>query len=189
MFKEESTRIMEEGGFQPHKWHSNIPELEQPLRNGDDVMVSVTSSTHAKREVGTGPQETKILGVPWNKTEDKLSIGFMKPLGAVSEGPLTKRKILSAINGVFDLLEIAAPVIITGKILYSEACLRKLKWDEEVPDDIRKPWKKWLKGLEECPQLSISERFQRNVQHSIHMSDITKRNSNVHFILGNTGHA
>ena len=31
--------------------------------------------------------------------------------------------------------------------------------------------------------------FQRNVQHSIHMSDITKRNSNVYFILGNTGHA
>ena len=31
--------------------------------------------------------------------------------------------------------------------------------------------------------------FQRNVQHSIHMSVITKRNSNVHFIFGNTGHA
>ena len=31
--------------------------------------------------------------------------------------------------------------------------------------------------------------FQRNVQHSIHTSDITKRNSNVHFILGNTVHA
>ena len=31
--------------------------------------------------------------------------------------------------------------------------------------------------------------FQRNVQHSIHMWDITKRNLNVHFILGNTGHA
>ena len=27
--------------------------------------------------------------------------------------------------------------------------------------------------------------FQRNVQHSIHMSDITKRNPNVHFIFGN----
>lgn len=105
-------------------------------------MVSVTSSTYAKWEVGTGPQETKILGVPWNKTEDKLSIGFMKPLGAVSEGPLTKRKMLSAINDVFELLRIAAPVIITGKILYSEACLGKLKWDEEAPDNIRKPWKK-----------------------------------------------
>ena len=31
--------------------------------------------------------------------------------------------------------------------------------------------------------------FQRNVQHSIHMSDVTKRNSNVLFILGNTGYA
>ena len=31
--------------------------------------------------------------------------------------------------------------------------------------------------------------FQRNVQHSIHTSDITKRNSNVHFILENTVHA
>ena len=31
--------------------------------------------------------------------------------------------------------------------------------------------------------------FQRNVQHSIHMLGITKRNLNVHFILGNTGHA
>ena len=31
--------------------------------------------------------------------------------------------------------------------------------------------------------------FQRNVQHSIQMSFITKRNSNVHIILGNTGHA
>ena len=141
-FKEESTRIMEEGGFQLHKWHSNISELEQPLRNGDDSMVSVTSSTYAKQEVGTGPQETKILGVPWSKTEDKLSIGFMKPLGAVSEGPLTKRKMLSAINGAFDLLGIAAPVIITGKILYSEECLGKLKWDEEVLDDICKPRKK-----------------------------------------------
>ena len=30
--------------------------------------------------------------------------------------------------------------------------------------------------------------FQRNVQHFIHMPDITKRNPNVHFILGNTGH-
>ena len=154
-FKEESTRIMEEGGFQLHKWHSNIPELEEPQRNGDAAMVSVTSSTYAKQKVGTDPQETKILGVPWNKTEDKLSIGFMKPLRVASEGPLTKRKMLSAINGVFDLLGIAAPVVITGKILYSETCLRKLKWDEEIPDDIQKPWKKWLKGLEECPQLSI----------------------------------
>ena len=31
--------------------------------------------------------------------------------------------------------------------------------------------------------------FQRNLQDSIQMPDITKRNLIVHFILGNTGHA
>ena len=31
--------------------------------------------------------------------------------------------------------------------------------------------------------------FQKNVQDSIQMPDITKRNSNGHLILGNTGHA
>ena len=31
--------------------------------------------------------------------------------------------------------------------------------------------------------------FQRNVPHSIRMSDIRKRNLNFHFIFGNTGYA
>ena len=31
--------------------------------------------------------------------------------------------------------------------------------------------------------------FQRNLQDFIQMPDITKRNLNVHVILGNTGHA
>ncbi|PFX16088.1 hypothetical protein AWC38_SpisGene19665 [Stylophora pistillata] len=30
--KEESSKIMKEGGFLLHKWHSNIPEVEAPLR-------------------------------------------------------------------------------------------------------------------------------------------------------------
>ena len=71
------------------------------------------------------------------------------------KGSLTKRKMLSVINRIFDLLGIAAPVVISGKMLYSEVCLKKLKWDVEVPDDIQRQWNKWLKGMEECPPVSI----------------------------------
>ena len=154
-FKEEATKIMEDGGFHLHKWHSNVAELEEPQTTEDDAVPSQASLTYPVLEGETSPHETKILGVPWNKTEDKLSIGFMKPLGSVGEGPLTKRKMLSAVNSVYDLLGIAAPVIITGKILYGEACLRKLKWDEEVPSDIQRSWNKWLKGMENCPCLTV----------------------------------
>ena len=91
-FKEEATKIIEEGGFNLHKWHSNLSELEECQRTEDNAVSSQASMTYAKLEVGTSPQETKLLGVLWNKTEDKLSVGFMKPLQAVAEGPLTKRK-------------------------------------------------------------------------------------------------
>ena len=88
--------------------------------------------------MGTSPKETKILGDPWNNTEDELSIGFMKLLESVAEGPLTKRKLLSAVNDVYNPLGLASPALITGKILYSETSLRKLKWDERVSTQRRR---------------------------------------------------
>ena len=76
----------------------------------------------------------------------------------MSDGPLTKRKMLSAINGVYDLLGLAAPVIIAGKILYSEVCLRKLRWDQVVTDEIQRSRNNWLKGMEKCPSISVPRR-------------------------------
>ena len=153
--KKEAKRIMEEGGFHLHKWHSNIPELGKPQRIDDETLLSQASSTYAKLVVGTHSQETKLLGVPWNKTEDTISVGFIKPLGTMSDSPLTKRKMLSAINDVYDLLGLAAPVTITGKILYRKVCLRKLRCDQVVPDEIQRSWNNWLKGMEKCPSISV----------------------------------
>ena len=157
---------MEEGGFHLHKWHSNIPELKEPQRIDDETLLSQASSTYAKLVVGTHSQETKILGVPWNKAEDTISVGFLKPLGTMSDGPRTKRKMLSAINGVYDLLGLAAPVTITGRILHSEVCLRKLRWDQVVPGEIQRSWNNWLKGMEKCPSI--------NVPHSVVSKDVRR---------------
>ena len=89
---------------------------------------------------------TKILGVPWEK------------------------KILAAINGVYDLLGWASPVMITGKILFSELCLRKVSWDEQVPDDIVRRWNQWAKTLRECTEIKVPRSVVTNKgqQISIH---------------------
>ena len=84
----------------------------------------------------------------------------------MSDGPHTKRKMLSAINGVYDLLGLAAPVTITGRILYSEVCLRKLRWDQVVPGEIQRSWNNWLKGMEKCPSI--------NVPHSVVSKDVRR---------------
>lgn len=126
---------MEEGVFHLHKWHSNLLELEGHQRLKEDVPLK---QVRVKLEMGTSPKEAKILGDPWNNTEDELSIGFMKLLESVAEGPLTKRKLLSAVNGVYNPLGLTSPALITGKILCSETSLHKLKWDERVSTQRRR---------------------------------------------------
>ena len=73
-----------------------------------------------------------------------LEINFDKFLRKAGGGTLTKRKVLSAINSIFDPLGIVSSVMITGKILYSIACLKKLSWDDAAPEELQKPWNKWV---------------------------------------------
>ena len=63
--------------------------------------------------------------------------------------------MLSAINGTFDPLGITTPVVILGKILYSEACLSKVSWDGKLPNEIVDRWNYWIKMLKTCSLLTI----------------------------------
>ena len=63
----EATKIMEEGGFHLHKWHSNLSELGECQRTEHNAVSSQASTTYTKLEVGTGPKETKILRVHGTK--------------------------------------------------------------------------------------------------------------------------
>ena len=86
-FKEESTKILSEGGFLLHKWHSNVARLNSNEKPGEE-------ETYAKALVGHKENtETKVLGTLWNKTKDTLAVDFKTCLN-VSK-PLTRRKIIS----------------------------------------------------------------------------------------------
>ena len=111
-FKAEATQILHEGGFEPHKWHSNVPEAEAPTpETSVSVAVEEDATSHAKIEVGTKSFETKILGIPWTNKSDELTISLSRCADAGNGSMLIKRKMLSVINGVFDPLGLASSVI------------------------------------------------------------------------------
>ena len=141
-FKREATEIMMEGGFLLHKWHSDIPLFESGMKNNELV-------NGDEERVHT----SKILGIEWDKEKDTLSINFGPLLTTISN--VTKRKMLAFINGVYDVLGWVAPVMISAKILFSEVCLRKLSWDEAVPEGIQRSWNQWIKRLKECPSINV----------------------------------
>ena len=148
IFKEESTKIMSEGGFSLHKWHSNVEHLTagEGSHGGEE--------TYAKSLVGNRPNnKTKILGTQWDKKEDALTISFESCLKMVK--PLTKRKMISTINSIYDVLGLSAPITITAKLIFSEVCLLKLHWDDEISNDVQRKWEAWINSLRRASSITI----------------------------------
>ena len=77
---------------------------------------------------------TKMLGTSWNKTTAELSI--------------IERVMLASIKAICDVLRLASPVTITGKIIFSKVCAPKLKWGEPLPNHIMKRRDEWIKNLQ-----------------------------------------
>ena len=116
--KTKITDIFLTGGFKLHKLHSNIPELEDQLGECQQEV------TFAKQQLGTRLNESKILGLPWDKVHD--SIG---PAVLSREVKVTKRGLLQTLAAVYDQLGFISPVTLLGKLIFRDACDIKLAWD------------------------------------------------------------
>ena len=124
--------VFEDGTFKLHKWYSNDSSLESnDLTNEDELIF-------AKEQLGSNKHETKLLGLPWNKIEDTVSIGT-SPRESIS----TKREALSELAKVYDPLSLVASMTLVGKILYREMCGAKVPRDGELTETMKQRWKEW----------------------------------------------
>ena len=77
--------------------------------------------TYAKQQLEVKLNETKMLGLPWNRDEDILAVEIPS---AVKK--LTKRTILQKLASIYDPLRIISPTKIIGKTIYRDICDSKL---------------------------------------------------------------
>ena len=73
----------EEGKFELHKWHSNVPSLEQPTpqelaTEGKPTIPQGESESYANYQLGVKQGETKELGIPWNKMTQSRSTSLLR---------------------------------------------------------------------------------------------------------------
>ncbi|XP_064635217.1 uncharacterized protein LOC135492598 [Lineus longissimus] len=142
---EEVDVILDTGHFTVKEWMSN-----QPL-NGE-----------SKEE--WDPPDEKFLGVVWDRKNDEISVSVKPPKCFVtSDGQLqwqipdklTKRLVLSALAGVFDVVGLAAPVIIVAKIWLQELWKNNYGWDENLPEPVTKKWIKWFEELQSLKSFKV----------------------------------
>ena len=126
--------MFEDATFHLHKWHSNDSTLE----NYDRTNQPKEDLTYAKQHLGSNECKAKILGLPWNKTEDTLTI----PTSSEREIS-TKREALSELAKVYDPLGLASPSTLVAKILYREMCEAKFHWNSKLDDCFKRRWKEW----------------------------------------------
>ena len=147
-FKDESTEIMKDAGFELHKWHSNCPDVES-TSNQKECEITYAETLVGNPSIGG----TKLLGLPWDKKIDVMAINFASCIEVMK--PITKRKVIAAINSVYDILGWSSPVLITAKIIFAEICLLKKHWDEQLPDEIVEKWLVWIKHLQQQSSISV----------------------------------
>ncbi|XP_021960659.1 uncharacterized protein LOC110856488 [Folsomia candida] len=154
-FVRKSTAIMEQGRFDLRGWiWSGEPEYS------DDVRI------------------TPVLGF-WNLESDCISLDVKDE---ELDGVLTKRKILSAANSIYDPLGFCSPVTLMPKLLLQELWMLKTGWDEGVPDSVKKGFDVWRSELAALKKIQIPRCIFRDVttSRSIHVfSDASKYSSCV----------
>ena len=84
-----------------------------------------------------------VLGMKWNVEDDTIQISINQR--SMSK-KVTKRIVLSVVNGVYDPLGLLAPYIIRAKILLRKIWAHepKLDWDDELPKGIEAEWKDFI---------------------------------------------
>jgi transposase InsO family protein len=141
--RSKAIEVFEDATFHLHKWHSNVGNLEESEQRAT-IPTSDDETTFAKRQLGISTPNTTLLGLPWDKARDTISVVTNQEAPAT-----TKRGALSHLAKVYDPLGLVSPTTLTGKLLFREMCEAGLSWDGEFPGELQERWKAWYERLPE----------------------------------------
>ena len=108
------------------------------------------------QEISQADVYTRTLGLEWNAREDyfRLTVGEMP-----SSDSLTKRKLVSEIAKIYDVLDWFTPSTVSTKILLQRVWERKIEWDDPVPQDIPETWEQWRSELDLLTNVHIPRHY------------------------------
>ncbi|XP_064469845.1 uncharacterized protein LOC135384579 [Ornithodoros turicata] len=145
---ERAEAILQKAGMKLDKWSSNSLELQKIFEQSNNI------SCNAERRLGE-TEDTKVLGVVWDKTHDHLRFSGEHILDTMIAAKSTKRSVLQTSAKIFDPLGILSPYTIRVEILFQRLWERGLEWDTLLPDDICDDWFAWCAELPTLHLISL----------------------------------
>ena len=135
-------QVLRLGGFNLTKFISNNENLveEIPLEDRAKEVKEFNAQVHSK-----------ALGIKWEVVPDSFSISIGKLYR--SDSPVTKRQMLSVLASMYDPLGLVSPCVMKGKMIFQDATRLKVDWNCELPADLIRRWKIWVKEVEDLQSL------------------------------------
>jgi len=136
---------MRAGGFILRSWVSNNSDLQV---NFDAKLLGVQNTVE------------NLLGYKYDSNTDEIVLADY----ICDELPekLTKRLLLSLISRLFDPLGFYLPVVVTGKLIVREIWSCKVDWDEEIPTEIDKKFRKFYPTLAMLSTVKFDRKLARD---------------------------
>ncbi|XP_075170259.1 uncharacterized protein LOC142242579 [Haematobia irritans] len=142
--RDQLIRVLSSAKFELRKWTSNELAILESLPADHLVDAKLLEFVEASR--------SKPLGIRWNAQLD-LFYFEMKPIEQKSR--FTKREVLSAIARLFDPVGWLGPVIIVAKIIMQQVWLDKIGWDESLPLQTERQWRKFVETYQDVNHVRI----------------------------------
>ena len=140
----------------PAKLNEHGYTMTKMLVNDPGVLETIPEEHRAPEVKNLTPDDQVhawALGIRWNVSTDTFHFEFSLPDGGIVK--LTKRKLLSIVSGIYDLLGLISPMTLYGRILFQHANRSKLSWDQDLPEPLITKWGDWVECLCNISQLQI----------------------------------
>ena len=137
--------LCEAGGWRLNQWTSNNKRILASIP-ASEIDASIAPLDLNKDEL---PSE-RALGTFWSMEEDSF---FFKL--SLKQKPITRRGLLSTVYGIYDILGLISPIIVTAKMLLQSLCKSKVGWDAPIGDEMSAQWSAWLEGLSRLEEFKI----------------------------------
>ena len=139
-----SRNYLKEAGMNLRQWTTNSINLDQKIKE---------DKTEANKVV-------KVLGLVWDSENDSLSLAIDKLIEETKHlQNITKRKALSIASKLFDPLGFVEPITVKAKIMIQELWKLKIGWDDNLPEEQKIKWEKWISELCNLKPLSIQRPY------------------------------
>ncbi|XP_044766589.1 uncharacterized protein LOC123322673 [Coccinella septempunctata] len=129
-FITQSVQVMQEAGFELRGWEF--------------------SGNGASQENGI-----PVLGLRWYPARDVLTLNRDLINVEIGDMLVTKRKLLSVAQKIFDPIGFTCPATLRPKLWLQELWSRNISWDTAVEDDIAISFKEWVQGIPNLLQIEL----------------------------------